>query len=54
MVEASVAQWLSHSPCNPGVAGLILGFSSPSDETINRGPQTTFHDKRPKGPSLQA
>ena len=29
--EASVAQWLSHLPCKPGVAGSILGFSSPSD-----------------------
>ena len=37
-VEASVVQWLCHSPCNPGVAGSIPGFSSPSDGTINRGP----------------
>ena len=29
--EASVAQWLSHLPCKPGVAGSIPGFSSPSD-----------------------
>ena len=36
--EASVVQWLCHSPCNPGVAGSIPGFSSPSDGTINRGP----------------
>ena len=26
-VEASVVQWLSHSPCKPGVAGSIPGFS---------------------------
>ena len=37
-VEASVVQWLCHSPCKPGVAGSIPGFSSPSDGTINRGP----------------
>ena len=36
--EASVVQWLCHSPCKPGVAGSIPGFSSPSDGTINRGP----------------
>ena len=30
-VEAAVAQWLSHLPCKPGVAGSIPGFSSPSD-----------------------
>ena len=36
---------VSHSPCNPGVAGSIPGFSSPLDETINQGPQTAFHDK---------
>ena len=35
---ASVVQWLCHSPCKPGVAGSIPGFSSPSDGTINRGP----------------
>ena len=37
-LEASVVQWLYHSPCKPRVAGLIPGFSSPSDGTINRGP----------------
>ena len=37
-IEASVVQWLCHSPCKPGVAGSISGFSSPSDGTINRGP----------------
>ena len=37
-VEASVVQWICHSPCKPGVAGSIPGFSSPSDGTINRGP----------------
>ena len=36
--EASVAQWLSHSPCRPGVADLIPGFSSPLDKTLNGGP----------------
>ena len=30
-IEASVAQWLSHLPCKPGVAGSIPGVSSPSD-----------------------
>ena len=29
--EASLAQWLSHLPCKPGVASSIPGFSSPSD-----------------------
>ena len=37
-IEASVMQWLVHSPCRPGVAGSIPGFSSPSDGTINRCP----------------
>ena len=36
--KASVVQWLCHSPCKPGVAGSIPGFTSPSDGTINRGP----------------
>ena len=36
--EASVVQWLCHSPCKAGVAGSIPGFSSLSDGTINRGP----------------
>ena len=36
--EASVVQCLCHSPCTPGVAGSIPGFSSPSDGTVNRGP----------------
>ena len=35
--EASVVQWLCHLPCKAGVAGLILGFSSLSVGTINRG-----------------
>ena len=35
--EASVVQWLCHSPCKPGVTGSILGFSSLSVGTINRG-----------------
>ena len=30
-IEASVVLWLCHSPCKPGVAGSIPGFSSPSD-----------------------
>ena len=38
ILEASVVQWLCHSPCKPGVAGSIPSFSSPSDGTINRGP----------------
>ena len=25
-------------PCKPGVAGLIPGFTSLSDETLSRGP----------------
>ena len=29
LVEASVVQWLCHSPCKPGVAASIPGFSSP-------------------------
>ena len=33
-----MVQWICHSPCKPGVAGSIPGFSSPSDGTINRGP----------------
>ena len=37
-LEASVVQWLCHSPCKPGVAGSIPGFSSPSDGTIKPGP----------------
>ena len=42
-----MVHWLKHLPRNPGVAGSIPGFSSPSDETINRGSQTTFHDNQP-------
>ena len=38
VVEASVVQWLCHSPCKPGVACSNPGFSSPLDGTINRGP----------------
>ena len=37
--------WLSCSPSKPGVVGSIPGFSSLSDETLNRGPMTIFHDK---------
>ena len=37
-LKASVAQWLCHSPCKPGMAGLSPDFSSLSDETTNRGP----------------
>ena len=36
--EEPPSQWLCHSHCDPGVAGSIPGFSSLSDETINRGP----------------
>ena len=28
-------QWLCHSPCKPGVADSIPGFSGPTDGTIN-------------------
>ena len=34
---------MSHS--RPGVVGSIPGFSSLSDETLNRGPMTIFQDK---------
>ena len=30
--------WCSHLPSNPGVVRSIRGFSSLSDETLNRGP----------------
>ena len=30
-LDASVVQWLCHSPCKPGVTGSIPGFSSPLD-----------------------
>ena len=40
-----MAQWLSNSPSKPGVGGSIPGFSSLSDETLNRGPMTIFQDK---------
>ena len=33
--EASLCQWLSNSPCDPGVTRLIPGFSSLSYETMN-------------------
>ena len=32
-------------PCKPGVVGSIPGFSSLSDETLNRGTMTIFQDK---------
>ena len=35
---------LSHTPCKPGVESSIPGFSTPFDETINRGPMTIFPD----------
>ena len=38
-------QWLSHSPCKPGLAGLSSGFSSPSDENINPSLHMIFRDK---------
>ena len=31
IAEASLAQWLSHKPCKPGIASSIPGFSSPLD-----------------------
>ena len=37
-VEASVAERLSYPLCKPGVLSSIPGFSSLSDETLNRGP----------------
>ena len=37
-LEASVAYWLSFLPCKPGVVCSNPGFSSLSDETLNRGP----------------
>ena len=33
-----MVQWLCHSPCKPGVAGSIPGFSSPSDGTVTEVP----------------
>ena len=33
-----MAHWLCHSPCKPGVADSISGFSSLVDEIINQGP----------------
>ena len=36
---------LSCSPSKPGVVGSIPGFSSLSDETLNRGQMTIFQDK---------
>ena len=38
LIESSVAQWLCHSPCKPGVTGLIPGFSSLSDEILTEVP----------------
>ena len=38
MIEASVAERLSYPLCKPGVLSSIPGFSSLSDETLNRGP----------------
>ena len=40
-----MALWLSCSPSKSGVVGSIPGFSSLSDETLNRGPMTFFQDK---------
>ena len=37
-IEASVAERLSYPLCKPGVPSSIPGFSSLSDETLNRGP----------------
>ena len=36
-LEASVVKWSSYSPCKSEVVGSIPGFSSLSDETLNRG-----------------
>ena len=38
MDGASVVKWINHPPCEPGVAGSILGYSSMSDKTLSRGP----------------
>ena len=38
VLEASVAERLSYPLCKPGVPSSIPGFSSLSDETLNRGP----------------
>ena len=32
-IKVSVVQWLSHSPCKPGVAGSIPGFSKSNNKT---------------------
>ena len=40
-----MAKCLIYSPCKPGFLGYIPGFSSLSDETLNRGPMTIFEDK---------
>ena len=40
--EASVAERLSYPLCKPGVRSSIPGFSSLSDETLNRGPVSVW------------
>ena len=40
-----MALWLNHLACKLGFTGLILAFSSPLEETINRGPMIIFQDK---------
>ena len=49
--EATLSQLLCHSPCKPGVAGLIVGFSSLLDETINRGPLAFAGTMNPNPPT---
>ena len=50
---ASVVQWLSHSPCKPGVAGSIPGFSKnflpvePSGAPGTTNPQKNNLKKQP-------
>ena len=38
MSGAAVVKWINRLPCKPGLAGSIPGFTSLSDETLNRGP----------------
>ena len=41
-IEASVAERLSYPLCKPGALSSIQGFSSLSDETLNRGPVSVW------------
>ena len=33
-----MVQWINNSPGKPGIVGLILSFTSPSDKTLSYGP----------------